>query len=289
MLDVRISETSENEKVSCIIFDVDENLTLDTIRYRILKETKELLKGDYRFTVSGVPLSLAQEQTVLVSEAITSERGEPVIRYQLWYGEKQGPIYKSVPVETKWKDAQQVNNVNEEQGTSRKTTPEATSQSQRQRSALSMLKSPTTCSIKGIKLFSDKEIETSIGKEKERRTFWNRRASELCKEEPKKADLYKRIHEDWRIHKTDSMTKEVKDLSQLRPSKSTLKKGTLQSNLARVESAKQNITDLQEAIIKTDKHMVMELRKLRDELSSTRSELRKAQDALRKTTKKLDS
>ena len=93
MLDVRISETSENEKVSCIIFDVDENLTLDTIRYRILKETKELLKGDYRFTVSGVPLSLAQEQTVLVSEAITSERGEPVIRYQLWYGEKQGPIY----------------------------------------------------------------------------------------------------------------------------------------------------------------------------------------------------
>ena len=40
MLDVRISETSENEKVSCIIFDVDENLTLDTIRYRILKETK---------------------------------------------------------------------------------------------------------------------------------------------------------------------------------------------------------------------------------------------------------
>ena len=61
MLDVRISETSENEKVSCIIFDVDENLTLDTIRYRILKETKELLKGDYRFTVSGVPLSLAQE------------------------------------------------------------------------------------------------------------------------------------------------------------------------------------------------------------------------------------
>ncbi|CAB3982971.1 Hypothetical predicted protein, partial [Paramuricea clavata] len=128
MLDVRISETSENEIVLCIIFDVDENLTLDTIRYRILKETKELLKGDYRFTVSGVLLSLAQEQTVLVSEAITSERGEPMIRYQLWYGEKQGPIYKSVPVETKWKDAQQINNVNEEQGTSRKTTPEATSQ-----------------------------------------------------------------------------------------------------------------------------------------------------------------
>jgi hypothetical protein len=61
-----------------------------------------------------------------------------------------------------------------------------------------MLKSPTTCSIKGIKLYSDNDIETSTGKEKERRIFWNRRAKELSKENVNKADLYKRIHEDWR-------------------------------------------------------------------------------------------
>ena len=125
-----------------------------------------------------------------------------------------------------------------------------------------MLKSPTTCSIKGIKLYSDNDIETSTGKEKERRIFWNRRAKELSKENVKKADLYKRIHENWRIFKTDSMTEEVKNLSS---SQSTLKKGTLRNNIARVESAKQKIKDLKEGIIKADKP-VTELRKLRDEL-----------------------
>ena len=103
MLDVSICEMSEKENFSCIIFDVDESLALDTIRYRIAKEAEELMKGDYRFTISGAPLSLVQEQTVLVSDAIKWERGEPVIRYQLWYQEKQERIL----VETK--DAQQSN------------------------------------------------------------------------------------------------------------------------------------------------------------------------------------
>ena len=185
MPDVSVSEKSGTQNVSCIIFDVDENSTLDTIRDRIEKETEELLKGDYRFFVSGVHLGLAQEQTVLVSEAITWERGEPVIKYQLWYEEINEHILMAT------NDAQQLENVDiKEQGqcTSQKTAA--------QRSPFSLLKSPTTCSIKGIKLYSDKDIETSVGKGKERRIFWNRRAKQLCKEETKKADLYKRIHED---------------------------------------------------------------------------------------------
>ncbi len=81
------------------------------------------------------------------------------------------------------------------------------------------------------------------------------------------------------------MTEEVKNLSS---SQSTLKKGTLRNNIARVESAQQKIKNLKEGIIKADKP-VTELRKLRDELFSTKSELRKAQDALKKTTRKLNT
>ncbi len=89
------------------------------------------------------------------------------------YEEKQEHIL----VETK--DAQQSNT----QDTSRAQSNIATmSEATSQRLAFSMLKSPTTCSIKGIKLYSDNDIETSTGKEKERRIFWNRRAKELSKE-----------------------------------------------------------------------------------------------------------
>lgn len=279
MLDVNISE--KNEKVSCIIFDVDENLTLDTIRQRISDEADELLKGDYRFTISGVPLSLAQEQNVLVSKAIKWERGEPVIHYQcISHEEKQEHLLVNA------KDTQSPNvNDHEEQGTCSKTRSEGTLQ----KSAFSLLQSPTTCSIKGIKLYSHKDIETSIGKEKERRIFWNKRARALCKENIKKADLYKQIHEDWRIYKTDLMTRDVKDLGSR---KSTLKKATLQNNIARVDCARQKIDHLREAIINANdihdhKQKTSELQRLRDELSLTKSELRKAQDALRKTTEKM--
>ncbi len=100
-----------------------------------------------------------------------------MICYQLWYQEKQEHIL----VETK--DVQQSNTQDTSGARSNITTmPEAISQ----RSAFSMLKSPTTCSIKGIKLYSDNDIETSTGKEKERRIFWNRRAKELSKENVKK-------------------------------------------------------------------------------------------------------
>ena len=79
-------------------------------------------------------------------------------------------------------------------------------------SAFSKLKSPTSCSLKGIKLYSETEIENSSGKEKERRVFWNQRAKQLSKENIKKADLYQQIHLDWRMHKDSAIKKKAQTL-----------------------------------------------------------------------------
>ena len=84
----------------------------------------------------------------------------------------------------------------------------------------------------------------------------------------------------------------ARDVNDLGSRKSTLNKGTLQNNIARVNCARQKIDHLRKAIINANgihdhKQKTSELQTLRDELSLTKSELPKAQDALRKTTEKM--
>ena len=69
MFDINICNATTGEMV-CVIFDVDPDLTLDNLRKRIENEAREFITKDFRFTMAGVTLSLGQEETILVTNAI---------------------------------------------------------------------------------------------------------------------------------------------------------------------------------------------------------------------------
>ena len=64
MLDISICKELTGE-ISCLVFDVDPNITLDILRKRIENEARELMPKEFRFMMfSGVIVSLGQEHTV---------------------------------------------------------------------------------------------------------------------------------------------------------------------------------------------------------------------------------
>jgi len=68
---------------------------------------------------------------------------------------------------------------------------------------------------KGVHIFSEQDIARSSDNEKERKTWWNEKAKELC-EDPaydmlKGEELDQALHEQWRLYKAAKMLKEQKE------------------------------------------------------------------------------
>ena len=163
------------------------------------------------------------------------------------------------------------------------------------------LKRPSSWSIRGVKIFRNEEIEKAVGLEKERRKFWNQQAKELSKiTMMTKAQIYEKIHADWRVKKSKHMLDQGADMvgcqllfadPKTKTTKPKVKAGTLENNMERVEQCKAEFTKLSEEVKKLlvgipDKN-TDQLTHLREKLALARSDLRKAQGAMRKTVKKL--
>ena len=151
------------------------------------------------------------------------------------------------------------------------------------------LRSPDSCSLKGVKIYSEMDIEEAVGMEKERLRFWNHTAKNLSRTLSKKSVIIDAIHKEWRLRKADLMLDESSGISQ----SAKVKKNTLQKNKARVERATAEVRRLSTQL-KTIAHLPsrdsQQRRQFRDltaKSNKASSELRKAEDALRKTIKKL--
>ena len=124
-----------------------------------------------------------------------------------------------------------------------------------------------------------------MGKKRKEEDFGIKR-QENCARQTSKNKIY---IAEWCAHKASSMTKEAKRNEG--KEKSTLKKGTLMGNIARVHQAKQKLEDLLKEIKKEENACCIvkskKVKRIREELQATRSEIRKAQDALRKSNAKL--
>ncbi len=280
MFDINICNATTGEMV-CVIFDVDPDLTLDNLRKRIENEAREFITKDFRFTMAGVTLSLGQEETILVTNAIKRNGEEAIIMFQECNFSESNVHQQPMNI---LQGNESANGHLSDKGINDKVQPHKTvSQTYSNTSAFSKLKSPTNCSLKGIKVYSETEIERSSGKEKERRVFWNQRAKQLSKQNIRKADLYQQIHLYWRIHKDGA----IKENTQTLGTSTNVKKMTFEKNVARVENARKMVTDLRkkmEECVSSDKK---KMTRLKEEFSWAKSELRKAQDAFRKTSAKL--
>ena len=68
---------------------------------------------------------------------------------------------------------------------------------------------------KGVHIFSEQDIARSSDNEKERKTWWNEKAKQLC-EDPeydmlKGEELDQALHEQWRLYKAAKMLEEEKE------------------------------------------------------------------------------
>ena len=76
---------------------------------------------------------------------------------------------------------------------------------------------PDTSLRKGLHVFGQHEIDKSPEMEQERKTFWNKQAEELHKENVcdkyKGDEVDKRLHERWKVHKSGLITEKYSEIT----------------------------------------------------------------------------
>ncbi len=156
----------------------------------------------------------------------------------------------------------------------------------------SFLRSPKPWEVKGIKIYSQQEIDTAAGYEKQRREFWNQEAKNLSRSTMLSRErIAKCINEHWRKEKATLLQNELdaKLASGGHQATSNTKK-TVCKNLERVKELRDKIADVEESISRMEKGKNTDsgsLSRLKQQKSCLMSQLKKAQDCMRKNMKQI--
>jgi hypothetical protein len=273
----------END-VLAVIFVDDLNLELKRLREQMHEEVEELLPSSYRFVSKwGAPVSNVQEGKVSALNLLDSD-GFLTIKYDstsIASYERRQNNNSSTDSNCEILVQDQDASPNDQISQSKRQKSDAELEHDETILSIKKLRSTATGKVqttltgyfgasskpsnerfataatrKGVHIFSEKEIESSTGYEKERRLFWNRKSEELCRDpdyqrcSPNEID--KLLHECWRIQKADLLKREhdetrqqVEEILTKYPKLATLsqagrkiKSETLEKNLLRVEQAK---------------------------------------------------
>ena len=158
------------------------------------------------------------------------------------------------------------------------------------------LRSPTSWEIRGVKIYTQIEVEKAKGMEKKRREFWNNEVKRLCRETKKsKNDVMKEVNIAWRKYQGTLLLEEGNLLQKLQNDESkgqtstTCKPGTIQKNFDRIRQHKNDLDQVINEIENTKCDSVIGKKRKLDELddkSYLLAEMKKAQDAMRKNLRK---
>lgn len=163
----------------------------------------------------------------------------------------------------------------------------------------SFLRSPKAWEIRGVKIYTQNEIETAKGMEKKRREFWNQTAKKLCNETKKsKCNVVKAIEIAWREHQATLLLEENNLLSRIQedvgrniavPNQRKCKPGTIQKNANRIRQNKIELDKVNDKIVGTECSSGIgkkrKLNELQDRKKYLLAEMKKAQDVMRKNLK----
>ena len=159
----------------------------------------------------------------------------------------------------------------------------------------SCLRSPTSWEMRGVKIYTQREIEKAKGMEKKRREFWNKEAKRLCRETKKsKNDIMKELNIAWRKHRSTLLLKEENFIQKMQndaikeghycQNKIKCKPGTIQKNFDRIRQHKNELDQVTNEIENTKRDSVVGKKRKLDQLDDKKSyhlvEMKKAQDAL---------
>ena len=148
-----------------------------------------------------------------------------------------------------------------------------------------------------VKIFTEREIESSTGLQKIYRRFWNEKAEEICSESNLKSfkpgEVQGAINNAWTLKKTRHIREEIDSLKEevSHPlSNAILKKVTASNKTTELKVHNKTQEKLMEAQFdlfttknsRQRKNAIEKVEALERELEANLTELRKAQDALRK-------
>ena len=160
----------------------------------------------------------------------------------------------------------------------------------------SFLRSPTSWEVRGVKIYTQNDVQKAKGMEKKRREFWNKEVKRLCRETNKsKNNIMKEVNIAWRQYHGTLLLEEENLLQKLQVDNnsqtiSKCKPGTLQKNFDRIRQNKNELDQVINEIDHTKAGSVVGKKRKLDELEDKKScllgEMKKAQDALRKNLKK---
>ena len=166
----------------------------------------------------------------------------------------------------------------------------------------SFLRSPTSWEIRGVKIYTQVEIEKAKGMEKKRREFWNKEAKRICRQTKKsKNEVAKEVNIAWRKHQGTLLLEEESLLQKMQKDASEAeghecqsqikcKPGTIQKNFDRIQQHKNELDQVINEIENTKCGSAIGKKRKLDELSDKKSyllvEMKKAQDVMRKNLRK---
>ena len=156
----------------------------------------------------------------------------------------------------------------------------------------SFLRSPKPWEVKGIKIYSQQEIDAAVGYENQRREFWNQEAKNLSRSTIlSREHIAKRINELWRKEKATILQNELDaKLASGGHQATPNTKKTVCKNLERVKKLSDEINDVEENISRMEKQKNTDsgsLSRLKHQKSCLMSQLKKAQDCMRKNLKQI--
>ena len=159
-----------------------------------------------------------------------------------------------------------------------------------------------------MKIFSEQEVNESIGMQKSYRQFWNDKAEELCRSNAlktfKPGEIQGAINVAWSLKKTDILKDQIEEVNKEIASKCStdelkkfqMSKKTAEKNTERVDAAvsalrktQENLTTARQELVdgtnKSERKLASaRVDKIEKDLDAQMAELRRAQDALRKAT-----
>ena len=152
------------DTAACSLFCVDVNLKLTYLRSRMLKEVRDFVPKEFVFIRSegeeNIFISKDKEE-MLTIKSVTYEKDNNL---SLLFA----PVSPDDPLVTEKESEPQPHSASSQCIFSPSTRSN-------QNATLSLgLKSPTSWSIKGVKVYDEKEVDSAIGQEKKRRLFWKK-------------------------------------------------------------------------------------------------------------------
>ena len=301
-----------NESITCSVVMENFKVTLEAFRRDTLDEqVGDVLPPQYKFTRllknQRVVIGVKQEAALKLAQCVQKEEDNFAVHL---LGEETSNLKGNEPAESRdgdQGDQDQVQQVPPRKKAKISRQPTLFDLCAPRTSTQQPTPSPfSTARARKVKIFSEQEIDESIGMQKSYRQFWNDKAEELCSSNAlkdfKPGEIQGAINVAWSLKKTEILKEELEEINMeiaTRCTGSALKKmqmskSTVEKNTTRVDAAVSTVKEAQKKLT-TERQKYLEStnkseRKLAaataDEIENNSDfqmvELQRAQDALRK-------